>query len=113
MSQIHFNIETSSDEPGKFRVVGARTARQYAVYDSLTEAKADVEKREHRLLVRRGIKARVNEIFECGEEDDNIGICMNCGAEHDGVEPDAEGYPCDECGEPTVVGFQNLVLSLC
>jgi hypothetical protein len=113
MSQIHFEIQTSSDQPGTFRVVGVRTGRVYATCDSLAIAKVEAANRERRLLVRRGIKARVNEILECGEEDDNIGICMNCGAEHDGVEPDAEGYPCDECGETTVVGFQNLVLSLC
>ncbi len=29
---------------------------------------------------------------------DNPGFCTDCGAEADGVEPDAEGYECESCG---------------
>lgn len=28
--------------------------------------------------------------------------CATCGAIHDGVEPDAENYPCEECENDTV-----------
>ena len=39
----------------------------------------------------------------------NPGICISCGAERDGCEPDARGYPCDECGSDTVYGAEELL----
>ncbi|MFA5758678.1 MAG: hypothetical protein WC942_04875 [Clostridia bacterium] len=42
--------------------------------------------------------------------DDNIGFCLNCGAEHDCVEPDARKYECEECGERQVYGAQEILL---
>lgn len=41
---------------------------------------------------------------------DNPGFCLACGADAEGVEPDAEGYPCEECGEPRVIGAEELLL---
>lgn len=41
---------------------------------------------------------------------DNPGFCMACGHEHDGVEPDARGYPCESCGEDSVYGAEELIL---
>lgn len=38
------------------------------------------------------------------------GICKKCGSIRDCCEPDAEDYPCDECGENTVVGCDNALL---
>ena len=34
----------------------------------------------------------------------NGGVCLACGAEADGCEPDARGYACEDCGERSVVG---------
>jgi len=42
-------------------------------------------------------------------EDDCIGFCIDCGAETSGVEPDAKGYPCDECGSNAVYGAEQLL----
>ena len=38
------------------------------------------------------------------------GFCIACGEVADGVEPDAQGYTCDCCGEPKVYGPEDLAL---
>jgi hypothetical protein len=39
------------------------------------------------------------------------GFCIACGAATDDAEPDARGYPCDDCGSPSsVYGIEELVL---
>lgn len=43
---------------------------------------------------------------------DNPGFCVRCGAEADGVEPDARKYECESCGEPGVYGAEELLLHL-
>lgn len=40
----------------------------------------------------------------------NPGFCIKCGAYHDGCEPDAAKYPCEECGEKAVYGAQEILL---
>ena len=53
-------------------------------------------------------------MFTITEEDfytDGAGICLNCGEiRWSGVEPDATGYPCDECDIDQVVGMQEAIL---
>ena len=44
------------------------------------------------------------------EGDDCTGICLECGNEQDGVEPDAEGYRCECCGKRKVAGAEQIVL---
>jgi hypothetical protein len=41
---------------------------------------------------------------------DNPGFCIKCGAEADGVEPDAEGYECEACGSYHVYGAEQLLI---
>lgn len=43
---------------------------------------------------------------------DNPGICIACGVETEGVEPDARRYECESCGERTVYGVQELLLAV-
>lgn len=43
---------------------------------------------------------------------DNPGFCIKCGAEADGVEPDARTYECESCGERGVYGAEELLLHL-
>jgi hypothetical protein len=38
------------------------------------------------------------------------GFCIKCGAEADGVEPDARNYPCDACGENQVFGAGEIAI---
>lgn len=40
----------------------------------------------------------------------NPGFCMSCGAAHDGCEPDAEHYKCEECGKNAVFGAELIFL---
>ena len=34
------------------------------------------------------------------------GFCLSCGTTNDGVEPDAVGYLCEECGAEKVCGLE-------
>jgi hypothetical protein len=43
---------------------------------------------------------------------DNPGICICCGADAEGVEPDARKYECESCGQPGVYGAEELLLSI-
>jgi len=49
-------------------------------------------------------------IIEATEMDENMGFCTACGADAFGVEPDARGYECEECGERKVFGAEELLL---
>lgn len=43
---------------------------------------------------------------------DNPGFCVRCGAEADGVEPDARRYECEACGSPSVYGAEELLMRM-
>jgi hypothetical protein len=43
---------------------------------------------------------------------DNPGFCICCGAEAEGVEPDARKYEFESCGQPGVFGAEELLLEL-
>lgn len=40
----------------------------------------------------------------------NPGFCLACGAEVEGVEPDAREYECELCGESQVYGAEELAI---
>ena len=48
------------------------------------------------------------ELLKAGE--DTAGVCTKCGEVADGVEPDAEGYKCESCGQRAVMGAEQAVL---
>ena len=41
---------------------------------------------------------------------ENPGFCTKCGAYHDGCEPDARNYKCEECGAMEVFGAEELII---
>lgn len=43
--------------------------------------------------------------------DNYNGICTECGAIADNVEPDAEGYECESCGKHAVQGFEEALMN--
>lgn len=44
--------------------------------------------------------------------EDNMGFCTTCHAfTREGTEPDAEGYDCPQCGELTVMGAEQAMLT--
>jgi hypothetical protein len=42
--------------------------------------------------------------------DEDGGICLACGERAYGVEPDARGYDCEECGQPRVYGLEEALM---
>ena len=38
------------------------------------------------------------------------GFCLACGAEAEGVEPDARRYTCESCEAPKVYGLEELLM---
>lgn len=44
-------------------------------------------------------------------ENDNFGLCLNCGADHYSCEPDAKRYHCEDCGENRVYGIASLAMN--
>ena len=49
-------------------------------------------------------------LIDAVESREQIGFCLGCGFQEDGVEPDARGYECDACGEPQVYEAEEIVL---
>lgn len=43
---------------------------------------------------------------------DNPGICVLCGEDAEGCEPDARRYECESCGERGVYGTEELLMRL-
>lgn len=43
---------------------------------------------------------------------ENPGICIACGEDADGCEPDAENYKCECCGARQVFGAEGLLFML-
>lgn len=59
-----------------------------------------------KIIPKRFSAAKIEEAAMEG----NIGFCVACGAEHDGVEPDARKYKCDCCGLSLVYGAEEIAL---
>ncbi len=43
---------------------------------------------------------------------DMPGFCKACGADVGNIEPDADDVECDQCGSPSVIGAEQLLLEL-
>jgi prepilin-type processing-associated H-X9-DG protein len=57
------------------------------------------------------VDGHVDEIIEAIEADDYIGLCVYCGAGRYQVEPDACGYPCEDCQrDGAVYGAEELLI---
>ena len=54
----------------------------------------------------------LDRIMAAVEEDDYLGFCIACGAEHDSVEPDARKYQCESCNARAVFGAEELLLHM-
>lgn len=42
--------------------------------------------------------------------EDSTGVCTNCRSIRECCEPDARNYRCDECGEDSVFGVEELLM---
>jgi len=43
---------------------------------------------------------------------DSPGFCIKCGEERDGCEPDAQKYPCENCGTNNVYGAEEILFHI-
>ena len=71
-----------------------------------------LRKKGRDLTMRKCKKVSEAEILAAVEADDNLGFCLACGAEAEGVEPDASKFPCGGCGERKVFGAEQLMFLL-
>jgi len=51
----------------------------------------------------------IERVMEMCERDEYEGICIACGEDAEGVEPDARKYECESCGKEKVYGCQELL----
>lgn len=58
----------------------------------------------------------IDRVMELAESEmfgtDNPGVCIACGTDADGCEPDARNYECDCCGEMEVFGAEELLFMI-
>ncbi len=52
----------------------------------------------------------LDDVMSAIESDSYVGFCRVCGTEHDGVEPDARKYLCEDCGAREVYGAEELLI---
>jgi hypothetical protein len=52
----------------------------------------------------------MNEDEYLSATEDGSGLCLKCGVETSGVEPDAREYRCEACGERGVYGIEELMV---
>lgn len=52
-------------------------------------------------------------VMRAVESDECTGFCIQCGATAFGIEPDARGYKCDDCGAAAVYGAEELLFMFC
>jgi len=57
-------------------------------------------------------KVTLEQVMTAVESGDYIGICIGCGYEQEGVEPDARKYECEDCGERKVYGAEELLFAM-
>jgi hypothetical protein len=57
-------------------------------------------------------KVTMEQVTEAIESGGHVGFCLGCGAEVDGVEPDARHYKCENCDAALVFGAEELLLMI-
>lgn len=57
-------------------------------------------------------KVTMDQVLTAVESGDYVGFCLACGMEHEGVEPDARKYECEDCGKRKVYGAEELMMML-
>lgn len=50
-------------------------------------------------------------LIQISQDDGTTGICLACGEEQGGVEPDAHSITCDTCGRQAVAGVDYALLT--
>lgn len=63
-------------------------------------------------MIPRHASITEDRIIAAVQEDDHAGFCRACGAEAQGVEPDARNYTCEGCEEPQVFGAEEFLFEI-
>ncbi len=56
------------------------------------------------------MRISIDQVLEAVESGEYIGICIACGHEQEGVEPDARAYSCESCDARKVYGAEELLM---
>lgn len=75
-----------------------------------TVQKINASKRKENRMPKLHHSLTEKRILDAVEQDENIGFCLDCGEEHSNIEPDAESYVCQCCGENSVSGAEQILL---
>ena len=62
------------------------------------------------MTTQRKYRLTLARILAAAQRDEHEGFCTACGADADGVEPDAQNYRCEECGAMQVFGAAELLM---
>jgi hypothetical protein len=54
----------------------------------------------------------IERVMQQCENDEYEGICLACGEDAQGVEPDAREYECESCGKEKVFGCEELLFMI-
>lgn len=63
-------------------------------------------------MMRMHSSVTVERVIKAVEMDNNMGICIACGEDRDGCEPDATEYTCEVCGKKKVYGAEELLFMM-
>jgi len=80
-----------------------------AIYSGPTKSGKPSPWTVSRTNLRPAVIISQRRIMAAVESGDSIGFCTACGAEAYGVEPDANSYKCESCGQMAVSGAENLL----
>lgn len=66
-------------------------------------------------MAREALKAKritLEGVIAAVEADDNMGLCLACGSEAYGCEPDARRYTCESCDAKAVFGAEEIIVMI-
>jgi len=75
-----------------------------------------INKGEKNMAIKRNAEGKIifkkfsMQKLERAAMENGIGFCRVCGAEHDGIEPDARRYKCEICEMNFVYGAEELLM---
>ena len=61
-------------------------------------------------LKKPKVKLKVSRVLRAAQADNGTGFCLHCGSSQRGVEPDANRYACESCGERRVAGADHILI---
>jgi hypothetical protein len=72
---------------------------------------SEIQKRIDKPVTKRKT-ITIERVMQQCENDEYEGICLACGEDAQGVEPDAREYECESCGKEKVFGCEELLFMI-